>query len=278
MPDSQEKIKEFWEEKTEEIATKIDKTPMEKFFVLFLIIITASAVVLGYLQLRQNIKVPLYSSILSEERAKIKQQYQVDNNVNTVEQAELTRLQNQDSDLDGLSDYSEIYLYKTSAYLEDSDSDGIWDKQEILAGSDPNCPEGQVCETSISQTESSQPAVTEFIASDIDQEVANGLDLGDMEDLLQLESQLLSGELDLADIGIDDPDLQAILEQVRESNIPELDQLSDEEKDQVKQSLENLTPEEIRQELQARGIDRAILDQVSDEQMMEIFMQTLNLY
>ena len=52
---------------------------------------------------------------------------------------------NIDTDGDGLSDYDEQYLYGTSPYLEDTDSDGISDKVEIERGTDPKCPEGQNC-------------------------------------------------------------------------------------------------------------------------------------
>ncbi|TAK04007.1 hypothetical protein EPO34_02510 [Patescibacteria group bacterium] len=50
-----------------------------------------------------------------------------------------------DTDQDGLSDYDEQNVYRTSAYLKDSDSDGIDDKTEVLAGNDPNCPLGKEC-------------------------------------------------------------------------------------------------------------------------------------
>jgi len=50
-----------------------------------------------------------------------------------------------DSDGDSLSDYDETNIYRTSPYLEDSDSDGLNDKQEVLNGSDPNCPAGKIC-------------------------------------------------------------------------------------------------------------------------------------
>ena len=52
---------------------------------------------------------------------------------------------NIDTDGDGLSDYDEQYIYGTSPFLEDTDSDGIPDKVEIERGTDPNCPEGQNC-------------------------------------------------------------------------------------------------------------------------------------
>jgi hypothetical protein len=60
-----------------------------------------------------------------------------------------------DTDLDGLSDYDELYVYRTSAYLSDSDSDGVDDKTEIFAGADPNCPAGTTCGVSVQNEESS---------------------------------------------------------------------------------------------------------------------------
>ena len=60
----------------------------------------------------------------------------------TVEQ-----LRSKDTDGDGLSDFDELYVYKTSMYLADSDSDGYSDKEEIDNGFDPNCPKGQDCRT-----------------------------------------------------------------------------------------------------------------------------------
>ena len=61
------------------------------------------------------------------------------------EAASLLELQGKDTDLDGLSDYDELYVYKTSPYLPDSDSDGFNDLAEIEDGFDPNCPKGQEC-------------------------------------------------------------------------------------------------------------------------------------
>lgn len=54
-------------------------------------------------------------------------------------------LRKKDTDRDGLNDYSELKIYKTSPYLADSDSDGLTDALEIAQGQDPNCPKGQQC-------------------------------------------------------------------------------------------------------------------------------------
>lgn len=66
------------------------------------------------------------------------------------------KLKSLDSDADGLTDYDELYVYSTSPYLSDSDSDGYADKAEIDGGFDPNCPKGQDCRGS--SADNNQPA------------------------------------------------------------------------------------------------------------------------
>lgn len=60
---------------------------------------------------------------------------------------EETKLQQIDTDRDGLNDYEELKFFQTSPYLADTDSDGESDKTEIDAGKDPLCPEGKLCTT-----------------------------------------------------------------------------------------------------------------------------------
>ncbi len=58
---------------------------------------------------------------------------------------EMEASKTKDVDGDGLVDYDELYVYKTSPYVSDSDSDGYDDKQEVFSGNNPNCPEGKDC-------------------------------------------------------------------------------------------------------------------------------------
>ncbi|OGL63426.1 hypothetical protein A3C09_01010 [Candidatus Uhrbacteria bacterium RIFCSPHIGHO2_02_FULL_47_44] len=66
-------------------------------------------------------------------------------NPNAKDSKEIEEQKKKDTDIDGLSDYDELYVYKTSPYLRDSDSDATDDKTEVFAGTDPNCPVGKNC-------------------------------------------------------------------------------------------------------------------------------------
>src|SRR3989338_8661953 len=56
---------------------------------------------------------------------------------------EIQAQQNSDTDDDGLSDYDEENVYRTSAFFSDSDGDGFRDGEEVVSGNNPNCPAGQ---------------------------------------------------------------------------------------------------------------------------------------
>lgn len=60
-------------------------------------------------------------------------------------QQEMEALKKEDTDGDGLSDYAELYVYKTSPYIADSDSDGTNDAKEVQSGQDPNCAPNMPC-------------------------------------------------------------------------------------------------------------------------------------
>jgi hypothetical protein len=68
----------------------------------------------------------------------------------TLDQAEKerdARLRTDDTDQDGLSDYDELYVFRTSPFLSDTDSDGDNDGVEVNTNHDPNCPRGKSCRT-----------------------------------------------------------------------------------------------------------------------------------
>ncbi len=58
---------------------------------------------------------------------------------------EVAALKAVDTDADGLSDFDELNIFRTSPYIADTDSDGTRDGEEIRRGTSPNCPEGKDC-------------------------------------------------------------------------------------------------------------------------------------
>ena len=61
------------------------------------------------------------------------------------EAARANTLRAADTDHDTLSDYDELNVYRTSPYLEDTDSDGYTDGEEVRSNHDPNCPADKTC-------------------------------------------------------------------------------------------------------------------------------------
>jgi hypothetical protein len=103
-------------------------------------VVALLSLVLGIWQLRTSINMPfLPNSSVTENSGDVNQP--------AAEQSEdIKALQNRDTDKDGLSDYDELYVYHTSAYLKDTDSDSYEDKTEIQSGNNPNCASGQTCQ------------------------------------------------------------------------------------------------------------------------------------
>ncbi|MCX6743093.1 MAG: hypothetical protein NT116_02535, partial [Candidatus Parcubacteria bacterium] len=159
------------------------------------------------------------------------------------------------SDLDGLDDYSEIYIYGTNPYLEDTDNDNIWDKQEIINGTNPNCAEGTDCSITGSQqsnTQAAMPSLEEIVPptpsfnENINsEEIINAMDINTSAN--DNSSDLQSS------------DFQEIINQLQGEG------LTAEEKAQGLETLKNLTPAQIREQLIASGFDPAVLEQIDDE-------------
>jgi len=110
-------------------------TREQKTGFVLLLIFGLLAVGLGILQMRNTIFGPFVVRL---------------SKTNEAEQGlflnEEARLQSIDTDHDGLNDFEELSFYETSAYLPDTDSDGVGDKVEIEKGTDPLCPKGELCE------------------------------------------------------------------------------------------------------------------------------------
>jgi len=114
------------------------KQPLEKnqkIALAGLSVIAVFFVVMWMVQLNKKINDPFS---IGDETALTNSAPQEDANSEAV-------LKAKDTDGDGLNDWDELNVYKTSPYLADTDSDGIPDGAEVKNGTDPNCPEGRDC-------------------------------------------------------------------------------------------------------------------------------------
>ncbi len=104
----------------------------QKIGFILLLVFAVLAVGLGVLQIRNT----MYGSFALSKAVPAT----VKDEVSTPD-----ALHYRDTDLDGLNDFDELYVYETSPYLADSDSDGINDRDEITQGKNPLCAEGKEC-------------------------------------------------------------------------------------------------------------------------------------
>lgn len=104
-----------------------------------------------------------------------------------------------DTDGDGLTNWDENNIYQTSAYIRDTDSDGIDDGTEVKKGTNPLCAEGTQCEvtapvvTPVTTETTSAPTTANTNSAAIDatalrqQLVASGLPKDKLDQLSDAE-------------------------------------------------------------------------------------------
>lgn len=128
---------------------------------------------------------------------------------------EETKLKVIDTDSDGLNDWDELNTYNTSPYLADSDSDGIKDMDEIKKGTNPNCPAGKECGTSLQKP--ALPAQAEGAAeSNTADSQAETLPIEELKQLSPAEIKELlkqGGVTDEELEGVSDEELKQLLEE-----------------------------------------------------------------
>ncbi len=106
----------------------------QKLGLAVFVVVGLATAVLGYARIRKNIALPF-----------VRKEGLVFKSAEELEQEREQKMKVLDTDKDSLNDYDELYVFRTSPFLEDTDSDGINDGQEVSTNSDPNCPKGKTC-------------------------------------------------------------------------------------------------------------------------------------
>jgi len=152
----------------------------QKIGFVLLLIFAMLALALGTLQIRNTMykpfalsnKVPPLSDTITKD---------------------INHLRFRDTDKDGLSDFDELYTYQTSPYLEDTDSDGAEDGQEVQRGSNPLCFGNNCVGVAASKSNKSDTGATSSVAVSISSPGQAPPDLAKaLQDPIQLRAMLLS--------------------------------------------------------------------------------------
>lgn len=134
----------------------------------------------------------------------------IPNTIKTLAQ-DVSHLQFRDTDKDGLNDFEELYVYKTSPYVADTDSDGIDDKTEISKGENPNCAKGRPCSVTLSYSATSTSGT--ILTSVPDPGPAPTDITAMLNDPTQLRAALVSAGVDQTLLsGLDDTQLLKIVQ------------------------------------------------------------------
>lgn len=141
------------------MLNRTSENSREKLLAAVFLLLGITTFVFGYFSISKAITSPF-----SGER---------DFHVKTAEEQEQERvagLKETDTDKDSVNDYDELYVFRTSPFLADSDSDGLADGDEIASGSDPNCPKGKTCRSAT--VSSDVPAQSAFVSGEFDERAA----------------------------------------------------------------------------------------------------------
>lgn len=239
----------------------------EKAVIGVLLFVGMMTLIFGFLSINKSITAPF-----SQERNfEIKTDDQ-------LEQERIAKLKAADSDKDGLNDYDELYVYRTSPFLEDSDSDGLPDGKEVAMGSDPNCAQGKTCRQARATGTPDQSA---FVSGKFDQEVAAMNTASAKAD--QLAKTLGSGGATTAAATptptTTAPAASDVVSTTAEMNQLITDTFGDISKltsDEFKAKVEALPSAQMRQFMARLGIPRTTLDKADDASLRSVVQEALS--
>jgi hypothetical protein len=181
----------------------------------------------------------------------------------------LSVLRSQDTDNDGLSDYDEMYVYGTSPYIEDTDSDGYADKTEIDSGNNPNCKAGEKCllnDTGVASVNGQTSTTVSTAPPDPYTMSAS-----------EIRSLLLKNGVDKATLDqVDDDTLRQMFIQAYTEAQQTAGQTVNSDTASQATSSQVYTPAELRQLLIQKGLTKEQVDAVTDDELMKLYQEVIS--
>jgi hypothetical protein len=233
---------------------------VEKTLSVSIVVLCLAALGLGFFQIKYKMD---YRRLWQTDKTKIAKE--------STDQNDLLGLKQKDTDNDGLNNYDELYVYGTSPYLPDTDSDGLDDKREVDINEDPNCPQGQNCFGQWPTELSGQNVDYSAIATAQVQSQMPTDPAGIRQILLQ--SGMAQSDLDL----LTDDDLILALQQVltmrqQGQSVSQADSSGQTTLDA--EALKNMSPDDLRSLLVQTGVPLNIVNGVSDSDLISLVQET----
>ncbi len=220
----------------------------------------------GVWYIAQQISVPFESVVSTNEES---------TSTNTTNE-QVKSLRERDTDGDGLNDFDELNIYKTSPYIADSDSDGLDDNVEIADGTDPNCPEGQTCGRVVTNTSNTNaadelfPDLVPAEAPDTSTTDLSNLSVDELRKILKDAGASAEAVDKISDEDLLDTYQEVLAEEgqgsttaVEDNNAVTYDQLS------------SMSADDIRKILVGSGIPQETINQYDDAALIQIFQDSL---
>lgn len=187
-------------------------TKEQKVAFVLLVFLGLGGVVLGFFSFGANIRRPFDIQLagLASEKPYL--------TLTEREEKEKEDQKTRDTDSDGLTDYDELYVFRTSPYITDTDSDGIDDKTEAYSGTNPNCPEGKTCGGASGDAAGASTAASDLLGSLSDSPFARDLSQYDFQSEADIQAFVKSITVDeirkaLASAGVAPEQLDAITDE-----------------------------------------------------------------
>ncbi len=175
-------------------------------------------------------------------------------------QPDLLGQRTKDTDNDGLSDYDELYVYGTSAYLTDSDSDGVDDKTELVKNTDPNCSYRESCFFDVPD---------DLLVSQSD---VNFTSPAAQKSAQELRTFLTTSGVSAEDLAtLNDADLAAAYQQA----LQQAQTVADSGNVDISGELSGMSAEQLRALLLQYGVSDNILNTVSDTELLQMAQQAM---
>lgn len=191
-------------------------------------------------------------------------------------------LRTKDTDHDGLVDYDELYVYRTSPYLADSDSDGYDDKKEIESGNDPSCPATQDCGRGSTATIITNPEGTNTRATQ-PTDIVSPLDQGFFSPPSASAGTLNLSAAQIRQLLVDSGIPKEQVDALDDQTVTDLYQQTFAQIQQGQSSpttgsiptIPTLTAAQLRQVLIDSGLPKEKVDAIDDKTLLDLYQQSL---